>query len=152
MNTKLQQFELIDVLSQRYMSLRKIFEKLWCDYSNIPISHSEWQILSIIYNKQPSLSYVSKNVDITRQATHKLIKKLESKGLVQIMNAKHNNKEKCLSLTPLGIECYEKNEKLKASLEKKIAETLGNDHVETLANLLKLDWGLDIDSLNIECD
>lgn len=147
LNTEIKHFELIDVFFERYISLRKIFEKLWNEYSNIPISNSEWQILSIIYNKQPTLSYVSKNVDISRQATHKLIKKLESKGLVQVMNVKNNNKEKCLSLTPLGIDCYEKSEILKASLENRIAEKLGSHQVEALANILKSDWGLEPDLL-----
>jgi DNA-binding MarR family transcriptional regulator len=142
MNPELQHLDLIDSLSERHVQLRKITEKLWNDSSDIYISNSEWFIMARIYQKQPTLSYISKNVDISRQATHKFIKNLESKGLVEIMNVKNNNKEKCIRLTPLGEECYEKNEDLKATLEKKIADAIGEKEVKFLKEILKTDWGL----------
>ena len=96
-----------------------------------------------IYKKQTTtLSYVSKNVDISRQATHKFIKNLELKGLIEIINLKNNNKEKGIQLTLLGEECYEKNEELKAIIEKKIADKLGDKQVSFLIEILKSDWGL----------
>jgi DNA-binding MarR family transcriptional regulator len=142
MNPELQHLDLIDSLSERHVQLRKITEKLWNDSSHIYISNTEWFIMARIYKKQPTLSYVSKNVDITRQATHKFIKSLESKGLVEIMNVQNNNKEKCIRLTALGEECYEKNEDLKATLEKKIVDRIGEKEVTFLKGILKKDWGL----------
>ncbi|AZU64572.1 MarR family winged helix-turn-helix transcriptional regulator [Neobacillus mesonae] len=145
MNHDLEHLDLIDLLSERHLLLREITEKLWNDSSEIYISNSEWFIMARIYKKQPTISYVSKNVDISRQAVHKFIKKLESKGLVEIMNVENNNKEKCIKLTPLGEECYEKNAALKASLEKKIADTIGEKQVAFLKDLLKSDWGVGAD-------
>ncbi|WP_286230133.1 MarR family winged helix-turn-helix transcriptional regulator [Neobacillus mesonae] len=145
MNHDLEHLDLIDLLSERHLLLREITEKLWNDSSEIYISNSEWFIMARIYKKQPTISYVSKNVDISRQAVHKFIKKLESKGLVEIMNVENNNKEKCIKLTPLGDECYEKNAALKASLEKKIADTIGEKQVAFLKDLLKSDWGVGAD-------
>lgn len=142
MNPKLDNLDLIDLLSERHLLLRDITEGLWNDNSDIYISNSEWFIMARIYKKQPTISYVSKNVNISRQATHKFIKKLESKGLVEIMNLENNNKEKCIKLTLLGEECYERNEALKASLVKKIADKIGLKQVEFLTELLKSDWGL----------
>jgi DNA-binding MarR family transcriptional regulator len=84
-------------------------------------------------------------VDISRQATHKSIKQLESKGMLEISNAENNKKEKCLKLTKLGEDCYEKNEALKATLEKKIADKIGIEHLTRLKEILKLDWGLSRD-------
>ena len=95
-----------------------------------------------VYKKQPTISYVSKHVDITRQATHKFIKRLESKGLVKIQNVENNNKDKCLQLTALGEECYEKNEAFKEALIKKIAEEIGEEKLSLLYTILKMDWGL----------
>ena len=92
--------------------------------------------------KQPTISYVSKHVDISRQATHKFIKRLESKGLVKISNLENNKKDKCIQLTKLGEECYEKNESLKAGLEKKIADKIGLEKFGVLKEILKSDWGL----------
>jgi len=95
-----------------------------------------------IYKKKPTLSYVTKHVDISRQATHKFVKNLESKGLIEITNSTNNNKDKCLQLTPLGEECYEINLSQKAALEQKVVEEIGADKIKILKDILKLDWGV----------
>lgn len=142
MNSELQNLDLIDLLSEHHLQLRRICELSWNDSSNIYISNSEWFIMARIYQKQPTISYVSKHVDISRQATHKLIKNLESKGLIAIKSVENNKKDKCLQLTVLGEECYEKNEALKATLEKKIADTIGAEQLALLKDILKSNWGL----------
>lgn len=98
--------------------------------------------MSRVYKKNPTISYVTKHVDISRQAVHKFVKSLESKGLIEITNSKNNNKDKCLHLTLLGEECYEKNLCLKAELEDKIAATIGDENFKILKDILKSDWGL----------
>lgn len=130
------------MLSERHLQLRKITEKLWNDSSDIYLSNSEWFIMARIYKKQPTIAYVSKLVDISRQATHKFIKSLEAKGLVEIKNVENNKKDKYIRLTKLGEECYEKNESLKANLEKEIADKIGPEQLKLLKDFLKLDWGL----------
>ncbi|THE13753.1 MarR family transcriptional regulator [Bacillus timonensis] len=142
MDPVLQQLDLIDLISERHGQLRGIAEKLWNETSDFAISNSEWYIMSRIYKKQPTIAYVSKNVDITRQATHKFIKNMKAKGLVNVMDVEHNRKEKSIELTPFGEECYEKNESLKAKIEKQLAEKIGEDQIELLKNVLKMDWGL----------
>lgn len=142
LNSELHNLDLIDLLSEHHILLRRISEKLWNDSSDINISNSEWFIIARIYQKQPTISYVSKQVDISRQATHKLIKSLESKGLVVVKNVENNKKDKCIKLTALGEECYEKNESLKATIEKKIADHIGAEQLILLKDILKADWGL----------
>lgn len=142
MKPELEHLDLIDLLSERHHLLRGITEKLWNNSGDIYITNSEWLIMARIYKKQPTIAYVSKNVDISRQAVHKFIKKLESKGLVEVMNVENNNKEKCIRLSSLGEECYEKNEALKATLEKQIAENIGEEKAALLKDILKSDWGL----------
>ena len=142
MDTNLQKLDFIDVLSERHVQLRSITEKLWNDTSEIYISNSEWFIMARVYKKQPTISYVTKRVDISRQATHKFIKNLEAKGLVTISSLENNKKDKCIQLTKLGEECYEKNEALKANLEKKIADKIGAEKLEILKEILRLDWDL----------
>jgi DNA-binding MarR family transcriptional regulator len=139
-NAELQNLDLIDLLSERHSLVRSISEKAWNDQSEIYISNSEWYIMARIYKKQPSISYVTKNVEISRQAIHKFIQKLSEKGLVEIKNVENNKKEKCIQLSALGEECYEKNEALKAQLENKIAEKIGIEQVNILKDILKLDW------------
>ncbi|MBM4762928.1 MarR family winged helix-turn-helix transcriptional regulator [Bacillus sp. B15-48] len=141
-NDDLQDLDLLDIISERHLGLRKIAEQLWNDRSNIYISNSEWFIMARVYKKQPTISYVTKHVDISRQATHKFIKNLESKGLVEINNVVNNKKEKSIKLTALGEECYEKNAALKADLEQKIADKIGIEQLNRLKEILKLDWEL----------
>ncbi|MDQ6596088.1 MarR family transcriptional regulator [Bacillus salipaludis] len=142
-NSELQNLDLIDLISERHSLVRKIAEKAWNNKSEIYISNSEWYIMARIYKKRPTISYVTKNVEISRQAIHKFIKNLSAKGLVEINNVENNKKDKCIQLTPLGEDCYEKNEFLKAQLENKIAEKLGVEQVKILKDLLKLDWGIE---------
>jgi DNA-binding MarR family transcriptional regulator len=142
LNSELQDLDLIDLLSERHTLLRKISEKAWNNQSDIYISNSEWYIMARIYKKKPTISFINKNVEISRQAIHKFIKNLAEKGLVEINNLENNKKEKWIQLTPLGEECYEKNQKLKANLERRIAEKIGVEQVKLLKGILKLDWNM----------
>ena len=142
-NSELQNLDLFDLVSERHNLVRKILEREWNEKSEIYISNSEWYIMARIYKKRPTISYVTKNVEISRQAIHKFIKNLAAKGLVEIYNAENNKKDKCIQLTRLGEECYEKNEVIKANLERKLAETIGIQHVNVLKDILKLDWGIE---------
>ena len=134
--------DLVDTLSERHHQLRKITEKLWNDSSDIYISNSEWFIMARVYKTEPTVAYVCKHVDISRQATHKFIRNLEAKGLVEINNVENNKKDKRIRLTRLGEECFEKNELLKANLEKEIAEKIGVEQLKMLKAILKMDWDL----------
>jgi DNA-binding MarR family transcriptional regulator len=142
MDFELQNLNLIDLISERHVLVRRMLEKSWNDSSHISISNSEWFIMARIYKKQPTISYVTKHVDISRQATHKLIKNLESKGLVEIKNSETNNKNKCIKLTQLGADCYEKSLSQKSNLEQKIAEKIGIEQLNILKDILKSDWEL----------
>ncbi|MGE5677581.1 MAG: MarR family transcriptional regulator, partial [Pseudomonadota bacterium] len=67
---------------------------------------------------------------------------LEAKGLLKIKSLDHNNKDKCIALTELGEECYEKSLSLKAELEARICEKVGAEQLTLLKSVLKSDWGL----------
>lgn len=139
---ELQNLDLIDLLSERHIATRRISESAWNDASEIHISNSEWYIMAKIYKKQPTIAYVTKNVDISRQAIHKFIKSLAAKGLVEVQNVENNRKEKCIRLTALGEEYYEKHEALKVQLENEIAEKIGKDQMKILKDILRADWGI----------
>lgn len=141
-DSELQNLDLIDLLNERHLSTRKMAENAWNHASEIRISNSEWYILARIYKKKPTIAYVTKNADISRQAIHKFIKNLSAKGLVEVRNVENNKKEKCMRLTALGEECYEKNEALKLQLENRIAEKIGSDQIKALKDILKTDWGV----------
>lgn len=133
--------DLIDVISEQHVKLRKKLGQMWSEASELSISQSEWFIMARIYRKQPTVAQVARQADITRQAVHKLIKSLEAKGLVETTKSM-NNKDKCLRLTPLGEQCCEQLAALKAKLEQAVAEQIGQAEVERLKLILSRDWGM----------
>ncbi|WP_251139027.1 MarR family transcriptional regulator [Exiguobacterium sp. s142] len=133
---------LLDLLGERHDQIRRISERAWNEQHDIYISNSEWYILARIYRKNPTISEVTRNVHVSRQAIHKLIKNLKTKELVTVTDHPTSRKDKCIQLTDLGIRCYEQNEALKANLEQKIATTLGDDAFNQLQTLLQTDWKL----------
>jgi len=142
LNFEINDLDLFDLISERNLMIRKVTEELWNSSNDIYISNSEWFIIARIYKKNPTISSINKQVNITRQATHKFIRSLESKGLVEVNQVTHNKKEKCIRLTTLGEACYEKNESLKAGLEKKIADQIDREKLDVFKEILKLDWGI----------
>ncbi|MBD8026270.1 winged helix-turn-helix transcriptional regulator [Ureibacillus sp. Re31] len=135
-----EQLDLFELISECYSSIRKKIEEKWSEISDITISNSEWYIMMKIYKKQPTISSVTKNVRISRQATHKFIKKLESKGLVEILPG-NNNRDKCIQLTNIGELCVEKYIVLKKDLEMKIQEKIGNEKYTIIKEILQSEWG-----------
>ncbi|MUV36999.1 hypothetical protein JNUCC1_00805 [Lentibacillus sp. JNUCC-1] len=140
---EVQRVNLIDAIGERHMQLREFLDVRWNEMSDIYLSHSEWRIITQIYREeQTTISTVTKHMDISRQATHKFIKRMTEKGLVIVMNQENNKKEKAITLTSLGKECYEKNETLKTELETKIAEHIGAENIQMLSKIIHMDWGL----------
>ncbi|WP_342576025.1 MarR family winged helix-turn-helix transcriptional regulator [Paenibacillus sp. FSL M8-0142] len=142
MHVEVKTVDLIDLISERHVLLRTLNDRLWHKSHDLHISNSEWFIMARIYKKQTTISHVAKQVDISRQATHKFIKNLEAKGLVEVSRAQHNNKDKCIRLTQFGEECFEHNEAIKAKLEANIIASIGEEQADQLKRLLTMDWGL----------
>ena len=143
MKVELENLEVIGLLSERHAVLHRLVEEKWNEHNDLYISNSEWYILKRIYKKQPTISEVTKSVDISRQATHKFIKRLQEKGLVEVRNVEHSKKHKAIRMTAFGEECYEKNELIKAEIEGQLIYTIGEEQVTTLKNILKLDWKME---------
>ncbi|WP_369814328.1 MarR family winged helix-turn-helix transcriptional regulator [Lysinibacillus sp. FJAT-14745] len=139
----LQNRDVIDLLSERHELLRRLAEEKWNKHNNIYISNSEWYILGIVYKKQLMISDVAKDVDFTRQATHKFIKSLEAKGLVKVTNVEHSKKHKAIHMTEFGQDCFEKNEHYKAEIEQQLINTIGEDQVTKLKKILTLNWNIE---------
>lgn len=137
----MESLDLFDLVSERHTAIRKMLEDKWNETSDIKISNSEWYILAKISENHCTVSALAKEVQISRQATHKFIKKLETKGIVELFYG-HNNRDKCVRLTDLGEMCVNKYILLKKEVEEKIAEKVGREQLEQLKNLLRSDWGV----------
>lgn len=133
---------LLDILGERHDQIRRISEQAWNEQHDIYISNSEWYVLARVYQKNPTIAEVTRNVHVSRQAIHKLIKNLKTKELVTVTDHPTSKKDKCIALTELGVRCYEQNEMLKAKLEERIKDALGEESFNQLQRLLQTDWEL----------
>ncbi len=126
-----------DLFNECHLQINNIKERLWNEMSDIYISNSEWFIMRIIYKNTSRMSYVSKQINISRQATHKFIKNLESKGLLKISNLQNNKKDKCVQLTKLGEQCVDQYDVLMSKLDNEIVKKYGHNQFELLNKFLK---------------
>lgn len=142
MMSNLLELDVIDLLSERHLMLRQEIENEWNSGSDLRISNSEWFILARVFKKSPTIASISKSVDITRQATHKLVKSLEAKGLVEIHQAEGSRKAKTVRLTELGVTSYEHYLSIKENLTNRIAASIGAEKLQLLKHVLEEDWGV----------
>ncbi|RUL56393.1 MarR family transcriptional regulator [Lysinibacillus antri] len=141
MNSQYTYLDLFDLISGRHVAIRKALEEKWNELSDVSISNSEWYIMTKLYGHQPTTAALAKTVNMSRQAIHKFIKKLEAKGLVEVTNG-NNKRDKCIQLTDLGEKCIEKYISLKKDLERKISDQVGHEQLVKIKEILNLDWGL----------
>lgn len=141
-NQQLHELDFIDLLSERHAQLRQLTETAANVDQESKISSSEWYIISIIGAETYTLSELTALVKLTRQAIHKTIKQLEQKELVVLKAVTGNKKEKCVNLTTLGRDLWQRNQAYQQELEQHIKTTIGVAQFEQLKALLQTDWDL----------
>ncbi|HBN85965.1 MAG TPA: MarR family transcriptional regulator [Clostridiales bacterium] len=140
---ELKNLDLVDLLGERHLMIRKRLAEMWDTQgeSHVTISNSEWFIMAKIFTQEnPTIAQVAKQTDISRQAVHKAVKSLEAKELVKTTNS--TNRVKGLELTQTGKESYDKILSLKSELEEHIKQIVGVKNVELLKKILGTDWGI----------
>lgn len=138
----IQRPNMMELLLDRYLWIEAAFEKAWEEQSDLAISQTEWKILGRIERDGLPVARITKNLHITRQAIHKLIKNLSAKGLIELYPMENNKKERCIALTELGHECYDIYTNIHAHIENQIAANIGAGEMESLKATLQSDWGL----------
>ncbi|MNO27601.1 MarR family protein [compost metagenome] len=137
MNNHLQGMNLIDLLSEKHLALRKIVT----DQDPDQINKTESHILAVLEAHQMlSISEISRIINISRQGTHKSIQGLLARNYVEAVEVEGNQRDKNITLTLKGIECNQRMMVTKLELEQKIANKLGAANVELLKSLLKEEW------------
>ncbi|MGO1989123.1 MAG: MarR family transcriptional regulator, partial [Mammaliicoccus vitulinus] len=72
-NSELQDLDLFDLLSERHGIVRTKIEDMWNNTHDIYISSSEWYIMAKIFKHDRNMAYITKSVNISRQAVHKFV-------------------------------------------------------------------------------
>ncbi|MDX8340892.1 MarR family transcriptional regulator [Draconibacterium sp. IB214405] len=140
MNYDSNNLTLIDLISEQHAHLRRTVEQRWKEQSDIRFSHAEWHLLSKIDQQDLTISQAALIVGISRQAMQKTVKKLESQGYISSAFRDGNKRDKFLSLTKNGQECCDKNNRLKAEMEKELEKQLGKTEVKKLKTLFRDKW------------
>lgn len=130
---------LLDLMKEHYTELRSLAEQMWLE-KEIPITISEWYIVSSIQEGNDTISKICRQIDISRQAAHKFINGLEGKGLVETQISVEHKGKKVISLTGLGKENYRETVALKRKIDQKIAGKLGSENFQQLKSLLEKEW------------
>lgn len=143
-NEPVNDYDLINLISERHNTLRNMVESLTSDQIvNVSFNSSEWYLINKINQNQRSFSELTKEIHLTRQAIHKAIKQLEQKEVVTVAALPNNKKEKCVTLTTFGIECYYTYQRTKEKMIQYLEETIGKSQVAQLTQILDQDWHLE---------
>ena len=132
--------DLIDLISERHVYIRAHIEKLWNEKYDIKMNNTEWHVIAKLYSGLDTIADITRKVHVSRQATHKLIKNLEQKQLIEIYDDQTNKKIKKVRLTPFGTQCYEQYMTMKEQMEASIELSIGPMLYEQLKRGLSMDW------------
>jgi DNA-binding MarR family transcriptional regulator len=140
MKNYLENLNLIDLISEKHLILRKRSEEVWRQVSSIEISHTEAHLLARINQESITIAKAAKASNISRQAMHKCAKQLEHRGYLQFVYQGGNTRDKFMVLTDLGTTYCKESNALKEKLEQEIAGQIGQENVDILKEYLKKNW------------
>ena len=132
--------DLIDLISERHIYIRTYIEKIWNEKYDIKMNNTEWHVIAKLYSGMDTIADITRKVHVSRQATHKLIKNLEQKQLIEIFDDQKNKKIKKVRLTQFGVQCYEQYLKIKEQMEASIEQSIGTELFDQLRRGLSLEW------------
>lgn len=138
MEENLEGLNIIDLISEKHIVLRREVEDKWASSNEEEITHTEAFLLAKISMGRISLAEAARQAHISRQAMFKCAKKLEEKDYLKFVVEEDHNKYAVL--TSKGQAYCQKSQELKMNIEDEIAEVLGKDNVLLLKDLLKKNW------------
>ncbi len=138
MDVNLEGLNIIDLVSEKHIILRREVEERWSLSDEEEVSHTEAFLLAKIDMQKISLAEVARQANISRQAMYKCAKKLEDKGYLVFVVDTDNSKY--TELTAKGREYCKKSRQLKEHIEKEIIDILGQESIQMLKELLKRNW------------
>lgn len=130
-------------------SVRRTLTRDVLQVENLPIL--EWQLLfSIARFGRCHVAFVTKHTSIDPAHGSRAASALEKKGLITRSEDPENRRRKLMSLTPLGVETFERIWPKARQVTAKMASRLASQEFEELKRLLDLLNGTDARLINIE--
>ena len=75
-------------------------------------------------------------VGLSRQAIHKSVKKLQSQGLVQLVQTPHNKKTKNIILTPDGKKLKKNALTIIGEIDRELTDSLGEEKLKQFKEMM----------------
>lgn len=84
---------------------------------------------------------LARTLDISRQATHKMLDGLEDAGLVERRADDADQRAHVVALTDRGLDVARRARDILVDLEGELTRRIGHDRVDALRHVLGHDWG-----------
>lgn len=136
---------------ERDFLMRQLFDAFsWFDESlqtsmeesGVPgLSRSQSMVMVYLGEGVRRPAALARKLRVTRQAMHKTIADLESKGYVQLVPDPDDGRAKIVRLSRTGLQRHRKAEACLTALEKELDVRLGRRTVAGLIKALGADWG-----------
>ncbi|MNW58626.1 hypothetical protein D3C74_365040 [compost metagenome] len=137
MEKDLAELNLIDLISEKHLGLRKIVS----DLDDNQLNKTETHILSILEaHNYLSISQISRRIHLSRQGTHKSVQSLLLRELIATVNIKDNQRDRYLKITPKGLECNQQLLEIKMELEQRIQKKLGKEKLALIKTIFQENW------------
>ena len=134
----IKKLNIIDLISEKHITLRREVEERWSESGEEDITHTEAMLLAKINMGKISLAEVPRQANVSRQAMHKCAKKLEEKGYLEFIASESN--QTYTSLTEKGVLYCKKSNELKDIIEEEITQKLGEENMKLIKKLLECEW------------
>ena len=134
----IKKLNIIDLISEKHITLRREVEERWSKSGEEDITHTEAMLLAKINMGKISLAEVARQANVSRQAMHKCVKKLEEKGYLEFIASESN--QTYTSLTEKGVLYCKKSNELKDIIEEEITQKLGEENMKLIKKLLECEW------------
>lgn len=135
--------DLISIIAEKQRMIRRTCQNMWEQVHDLYISETEWSVLRLAIENTVTISEAAKCLGITRQASHKVVRSMEEKGLVSIHESEVYKNRKYIIPSETGRKYAKEQGQMKQSLVEKIEQTMGLENARRMKELLSMDWGLE---------
>lgn len=138
----MEETDLISLIAEKQRIIRRTCHFMWEKGHDVHVSDTEWAVLGLALKNTVTISEAAKSLEITRQASHKVVRSMEEKGLVSIHESEFYKNRKYIIPSELGKIYAEEQNQMKSSLVDKIELVIGSENAKWMKEILSMDWGL----------
>lgn len=140
MDNYLEELNIVDLVSEKHLKLRKKVRELWNENGGEDVNQTESHILAMLEIKGMTIAETARKINMSRQATHKCSQNLILRGYIAVTEIDGNQRDKLIELTQKGKNYCSNMLILKGDIEKQIEKSIGSENFKILKQCLKEKW------------